>query len=438
MSVMFFRCRRPLLVFLGAGASAPHLSDTQAVTGFLRQWRDFLEPQTPTSGPFMDLDHFWARPGIGTSAARRPFFEYLHQIVSRRWASPGNLNFEDLIHTAEVLNSLVPLPPHPPQAHDDFRPVAGAFLQLEPTSGLPNFSNVLGLIACEACYAILNYFADACDVAEPQIGRIPLPTALAKLSNHFLLKGYSINYDDMPFWTNGLSWATGFSGDPETGQAFNPKLVHRSDAKNYLYQLHGSVLWGEDHSGESRVVRFNSRSLARAKRTSRSSGPHYHDRSTGCSAPMITGLRKADKTLLDPFDTFLWAMRRDAASIPRWLIIGYGAGDFHINQILARGRTQHGSEFRCAIISFDKHFNSEDELQPWLGHPGWEALLRVCRYLEGDLRTYQNTMFRRVSEGTGWRNNFRRLNGTGVGITFDGTDVAMVSHLPTIIDFLNE
>ena len=60
----------------------------------------------------------------------------------------------------------------------------------------------------------------------------------------------------------------------------------------------------------------------------------------------------------------------------------------------------------------------------------------MCPYLVDDLRAFQNLRHGSVSGSDGWRDNFKQLDGTNVGITFDGTDVAMTRHLPKIIKFL--
>jgi hypothetical protein len=84
-----------------------------------------------------------------------------------------------------------------------------------------------------------------------------------------------------------------------------------------LCQLHGSVLFGAGTEAERfEVVRLPSRGDAVKARQVRGSGPRFMDGHFGSDAPMITGLRKADKTMARPFGTYMHVMRDE---MPRGL-----------------------------------------------------------------------------------------------------------------------
>jgi hypothetical protein len=49
---------------------------------------------------------------------------------------------------------------------------------------------------------------------------------------------------------------------------------------------------------------------------------------------MITGFRKPEATIWEPYGTYQAAFRYFASTIRNWLIVGYGGGDSHVNAVL--------------------------------------------------------------------------------------------------------
>ena len=93
------------------------------------------------------------------------------------------------------------------------------------------------------------------------------------------------------------------------GRLFRPKYPWPR-GRHVLCQLHGSVLFGTGSEEERfEVVRLASRDEAARARQVRGSGPRFMDGHQGGDAPMITGLRKADKTMPRPFGTYMHVMR---------------------------------------------------------------------------------------------------------------------------------
>ena len=68
--------------------------------------------------------------------------------------------------------------------------------------------------------------------------------------------------------------------------------------------------------------------------------------------PLITGLQKTDKLLVEPYFSYFNRFLHLVATTPRLLVIGYGFGDSHINAILSRFTRWHGSARRVVAIDF--------------------------------------------------------------------------------------
>jgi hypothetical protein len=103
------------------------------------------------------------------------------------------------------------------------------------------------------------------------------------------------------------------------------------------------------------IVSFPTRAAAAGARKSPPSGSVFQDGHHDVGAPMITGLRKADKTLARPFGTYMHVFREELLRVPRWLIVGYGFVDEHVNRAMAQARAnwaQRGQPVRAVIVNW--------------------------------------------------------------------------------------
>lgn len=415
--------KNELLILLGTGASTPSIPDVNDITEHLLGWRKAFEPDPTSADPLCII-----RPELA-SPDRRTIFKFIYDELVDYW-SHKIPNFEELIHVLELLDSIYPIPPHDGVV-DEYRPIIGPFIEVNNDLNLSHF---FGIAATEACYEILKLVKEASDEIGDNSSDHHLSDGLAILGQQAILKIFSLNYDDIPE-RSGIPLATGFYLNEDSPFDFDHRMVISGQEGHVHYQLHGSILFGNTGIEKERLIpRYHTRGEAASNRTSRSSPSSAQDGHQAVPLPMITGLRKADKILFEPYASYFAAFRRLAMSTNRWLIIGYGGGDKHINAILevARERFSNDSEddLRIAIIDhFD--FDGEDELRAWIGNPIATEVERCLTWGKRDLIKYFEGSGQYIS-----RNSFNMIS-SNLFISFDGTQWAFNEGLPQLIEALN-
>jgi hypothetical protein len=183
----------------------------------------------------------------------------------------------------------------------------------------------------------------------------------------FDLHVVTLNYDQLI--EQALGWSAreqGFS--PITGEA-----VERFDAYQvppHLIHLHGNISFGY-RSGTADVNRFRfedgwhdlylhpSPQDARASWGRRSQPSSQSGRHT-IIGPLITGMEKTSKLLIEPYAANHRHLGNLLASHPRVLVVGYGFADPHITSLLDRIVRIHGANRRVALIDFTPDDHGDD------------------------------------------------------------------------------
>ena len=132
-----------------------------------------------------------------------------------------------------------------------------------------------------------------------------LTTGLQALAQRFTLRIVSLNYDDVPEH-GALGLETGYK---RLYDGFVPQSLYEPSESHFHLQLHGSVLFGPDLRGQAVLPRYSDRAEARATWVTGSGfgvGPDGLER---FALPMVTGFRKADQDLWEPFGTYMGAFR---------------------------------------------------------------------------------------------------------------------------------
>ena len=363
----------PLVVLLGAGATAPIVPGVAAITDKLLGWKSFRAPRPGygmVEAPLVEV-HADDRPGL---------FEFLRDGYRDYWAE-RTLNFEEMIHVLELLDSVYPLPPHI-GAKDAFRPLIGPWIEARGDVNL--FSN-FGFVAEAACKLVLDTVADACDeIASGARSRPALVGGLQALSQEFDLRIFSLNYDDVPDLA-GLNAETGY---PHGTALFDPFRLVEMGEGHWHCQLHGSVLFGDGDLVGGAVPRYATRTEAKEHRLGYGGGQQMQDGHQARPLAMVTGLRKADKVLHEPFATYYGLLRHTLLTTDRWLIVGYGGGDPHINHGLRsaqEARGQRGDPLRVSIIDY---VPDAGPVEAYLGGPGHALMSRLLNWARVDFRDY--------------------------------------------------
>jgi hypothetical protein len=329
----------PVLCLVGAGSNPSLL--TPQLTNDLLAWDGFREPSA--SAPF------WGAVGYGEDDQRVPFFTWLAQCIDQATSKANDLNFEDLIHILEMVASQGLFDRDKRWFASDY----GAGLLALNTVGMTVASLNPRFIAEQACYYILQRVAERTrDVRD-------LDAALLLQSFHqkgYRLRTFSLNYDSLvvanlpkPLWT-------GFQPAVTAESQFLLAPVYPVDQDLHI-QLHGSIhfrLLPNDFDPTTRIRRWDdtSGSIAPFEMTSASLRDRYLDGHTAPALPMITGRRKADRILTEPFSSYFHYFRQAAFTTPNWLILGYSGSDPHVNSILESARHYHGSQLRIGICNW--------------------------------------------------------------------------------------
>ena len=259
----------------------------------------------------------------------------------------------------------------------------------------------------------------------------PMVNALAELAERSRLRLMSLNYDDLPA-ASGIQFFTGFVADDAPYQRFVTTPAWPEDQHTWC-QLHGSVLFRVKSHAEHGIVRYpNSRAAARQKWVDNADWYRYQDGHKSGLSPIITGLRKTDAILSEPFATYAHRLRVEASSCDRWLIIGYGGGDPHINHLLSQARAQwqkSGQKHRVIVVGYyEQQFATPFSTLVFQGDAlDWEGVGSIWLFEEEDYDPSKERMFRprRVSKWT-----------DELALTLDGVDWAMGPGLSEIIKFL--
>jgi hypothetical protein len=181
-----------------------------------------------------------------------------------------------------------------------------------------------------------------------------------ELQREFDLDVATTNYDDLlgqalPSLTHGFVPIPG-----ERAHRFDPRELR--GATHRLAHLHGSVHLGarEWDADANRFAYEDDRNdlywyedVADARHAFKAHAPPSQAREDTVLGPLITGLHKPAKVLaVEPYATYYRSFGRWVEESPRLLVIGYGFGDLHINEILNRVLSWHGDSRRVALVTF--------------------------------------------------------------------------------------
>lgn len=339
----------PILCLVGAGSNPSLL--TPQLTGDLLAWDGFREPSSSAAS--------WGAVGFGPDDKRIPFFTWLAKLVDQATGKANNLNFEDLTHILEVV------------ASQGFFDLQKQWQESNYGAGLLEL-NVAGMavaalnpkfIAEQTCYYILQRVQERTrDVRD-----LDAALLLQQLQHHgHRLRVFSLNYDSLvvanllePLWT-------GFDAAVAQESEFLFEPEYPSDRDLHI-QLHGSTNFGLASIGFDPVTRIrrwdDGSPIATWNMTSGSYKDRTLDGHTTPAVPMITGRRKADRILSEPFSSYFHYLRQAAFSTPNWLILGYSASDPHINSIFESAIRHHGNQLRVAICNWLPWIESDGA--PW-------------------------------------------------------------------------
>jgi hypothetical protein len=327
---------------VGAGAN-PSIS-TGALTAGLLTWTGFRDPTN--SRPII------GSIGQGDTDGREPFYEWLSGHLTATKGLFGDVNFEDLIHIVEIVASdFGNLGPQNPAIRALQGYAADLFDSKNVSEAIANQNPAF--IAAESSKQILRFVKQRRD---QQFGNTDAANLLKRLKGerNTLLRVFSLNYETSVTDATATQWWTSYSPRPDGVEAFIPHAEFPR-TQDLNIQLHGSIHFGLEFAGPESVARLRRYpNIADAEKSWGIDASHDHaqDLHVLLPVPMITGRRKADMIQLEPFASYFYYFRQAAMSTPRWLILGYGGSDPHVNSILASAAEKWASELRVAVCNF--------------------------------------------------------------------------------------
>jgi hypothetical protein len=246
-----------------------------------------------------------------------------------------------------------------------------------------------------------------------------------RLADEFTLTVATLNYDTL------IEQALGLDGrhqglEPIQGEntwRLHPRSLARHD-QHRLFHIHGSIHLGRREYGTD-VNRFayedsfhelywHPSPEAAGRTIWGSSSPFSQSGRMLRGLPIVTGLHKPDKLLVEPLASYYLETANQLARSPRVLVVGYGFADSHINVLLGRLNKFHGASRRIAVIDLVdlvlEHGSSERSgmltmLAKWaeetrldIGypHPGQSANGCVRWYWNGLIDVAQHSMDKMV------------------------------------------
>jgi hypothetical protein len=327
-----------LFVLLGAGASIPYFPGTGQITTELRKWDTYREP--PLTGA--DSSRVWLEIMDKKSTAR-PYYEALFQFAKVGFSEPDkHLHFERLVQIALQLETFTMTE----KAVDEYRPLLGPFVGFRENVGHFDLPAMNSIIASDSCVHILDLIADRHNPTfEDELRNCSLNGFLNDLiGKKIRSRLFSLNYDTLPLYSS-LNFETGFEQrDSGAFEVFSPRRLFDWEGEHLYCQLHGSTLFGypsKDRDHESLpglIARYPDVQTARKNRAMKTGKGHRQDGSPAATNLMITGLRKADDILSEPYASYFHRLFNEMISADAWLIVGYGGGDTHVNHCIKRAQ----------------------------------------------------------------------------------------------------
>jgi hypothetical protein len=142
---------------------------------------------------------------------------------------------------------------------------------------------------------------------------------------------YNLNYD-----TAALdAWPEAYTGFSDSG-LFEPAEVHRRQAWDFIYHLHGSVhhSLSTEHGGDIRWRNDLKDAANFFDNPATSANDKRSEEKSFSRATLIAGGFKLDQLLVEPFHSFHASLVRHIYAADAFLIGGYGFTDVHINRAL--------------------------------------------------------------------------------------------------------
>jgi len=277
---------------------------------------------------------------------------YLREALERAYAPT---TFEHIVHALEAASSLN-------NSWKGRHGIVEGVLTGGPLGELTSvFSDPVWLErASEQVFRVLHHEVDAASQSAADRSQWGAFARLLKqLNAAFDLHIMTLNYDDLV--ERALDWGGAEQGfNVVRGQAAAEFVAF--DKPPRLMHLHGGVNLGySKDEKDPRDFNFHELFWFRTSSEARESWEQMSRSQSSSQAlrhtiigPFITGMQKADKLQIEPYETLGRHVANLLAAHPRLLVAGFGFGDHHVNSLIYKMKRIHQGHRRVAIVDFER------------------------------------------------------------------------------------
>ncbi|MGF9978907.1 SIR2 family protein [Viridibacillus arvi] len=355
-----------------------------------------------------------------------------------KYYGENNYSFEDLLHFIETASSYMTSS----SALKKYKPILGAFITISSMLNAEELIHARSIIYTKVWDAIQLYDNELF-ISEKNAWYSDFWGNLNRQNNLDII---TLNYDTTIQQSLG-SFTDGFLQEREVDNFSRLSLeeLNRKDISKVI-NLHGSIMFGG----------FNIRNPEEANRYSFEDDFHelykysnYETAremffSTGKSSrvtqsgeiaeitPIITGLRKADKLIIPPYNAFHHYFFDSIRNNSGLLIVGYSFGDLHVNSIIDKITALHGDNRRIVVITYI----TPKQRDRW--HPDNEFLMDDDGWLTTEALSFYSKAakdYKPLGDTFYYNNPITSKDGR-VKIYLEGFKQAVENHSNEIIEFL--
>ena len=285
-----------------------------------------------------------------------PFLNFVYEhLKAYYYKESTNVNFEDVFHALEMWCSLKTAEDE--QAVKAFRSVFGMFCDVKE-----DFAQIPTTLIYKGLQDLVDTVIEDVAAFESDVDRnVWFSNFFEVLQQKMPLDIFTLNYDT---WLEQIlrDYNDGFSPICDTHQRFSAnKLFCSSDNRSTINHLHGQICFTTHLPTGSK--RFLTDGWYKANDYDLIRKLNIHPKHIGYMAktqaaeqiyqfPIITGLRKNDKIMMPPFDSYYMHLHQQLRSNANLLIVGYGFGDLYINSLLNQFRHFHGDDGKVICIGY--------------------------------------------------------------------------------------
>ncbi len=258
-------------------------------------------------------------------------------------------NFETLLHLVESMLSAgrsrfgYTLPDAHKVAFNAFMDIGGRWERLLEQTSLERFG-------IEMMANVADFLDEKISESSPEKQGV-ISAFLRPLREHTNVRIATLNYDDAIERSVDTFW-DGFTDQNPAGVDY-PGFLHEHPLE--VLHLHGSIRFAPPESNAQvmpELRRFASNAEAKPQRLARKDLMFVSQAGEILfNGPMLSGLRKTEKLILEPYGLYHQRLVDGLLRCPRFLSIGYGGNDPYINAAVFLSRRVHGDNFRGVYVT---------------------------------------------------------------------------------------